>query len=82
MSDRELFYITVAVPKVYNVEHLEEKGIHVSYIKDEWYEVGISKIQTNMGNTVHGYDRERPLCDIIRNKKDIEIQTYQTSIKE
>ena len=82
MSDREPFYTTVTVPKGYNAEHLKAKGIHVSYIKDEWYEVGLSEIQTNMGNTVPVYDRERTICDIIRNKKDIEIQTYQTAIKE
>ena len=28
------------------------------------------------------YDRERTICDIIRNKKDIEIQTFQTAMKE
>ncbi|MBQ9708941.1 MAG: type IV toxin-antitoxin system AbiEi family antitoxin domain-containing protein [Firmicutes bacterium] len=82
LSDREPFYTTVTVPKGYNAEHLKAKGIHVSYIKDEWYEVGLSKVQTNMGNTVPVYDRERTICDIIRNKKDIEIQTYQTAIKE
>lgn len=82
MSDREPFYTTVTVPKSYNAEHLKAKGIHVSYIKDEWYDVGLSEIQTNMGNAVPVYDRERTICDIIRKKRDIEIQIYQTAIKE
>ena len=28
------------------------------------------------------YDRERTICDIIRFKKDVEIQTFQTAMKE
>lgn len=52
------------------------------HTKPEWYWLGISHVQTSFGNDVPVYDKERTLCDIIRAKKDIEIQTFQTAIRE
>lgn len=44
--------------------------------------MGKTEVKTNMGNTAFAYDRERTICDMIRNKNDIEIQTFQTAMKE
>ena len=38
--------------------------------------------KTSFGNEVPVYDRERTLCDVIRAKKDVEIQTFQTAVRE
>lgn len=82
LTDREPFYMTVTVPQGYNATHLVKQGIHVVHTKKEWYEMGKTEVKTNMGNTVFAYDRERTICDMIRNKNDIEIQTFQTAMKE
>ena len=71
---------TVTVPEGYNSTHLSRQGIKVIHTK--WHELGADLIQTNFGNTVPVYDRERTICDIIRNKKNVEIQTFQTAMKE
>ena len=39
-------------------------------------------MNTGFGNEVPVYDRERTICDIIRSKNDIDIQTFQTAMKE
>ncbi len=80
LMDREPAVTTVTVPKGYNASHLSRQGIRVIHTK--WFDLGVSEIQTNFGNSVPVYDRERTICDIIRNKKDIEIQTFQTAMKE
>ena len=82
LMDREPKRIIVTVPQNYNASHITSKGIKVVHSKAEWYDVGISKIATKFGNTVVVYDRERTICDIIRSKKYMDIQTYQTAIKE
>ena len=82
LTDREPFYFTVTVPNGYNDTHLKKAGIKVIHSKPEWYNMGVSLITTNNGNNVPVYDKERTICDIIRKKKHIEIQIFQTAIKE
>lgn len=80
--DREPSITTVTVPSNYNSTHIREQGVRVIHIKPEWHQMGISSVKTSIGNEVPVYDRERTLCDIIRAKKNIEVQTFQTAIKE
>lgn len=81
LMDREPSKTTVSVPKGYNSTHIDS-NIRVVHIKPEWYPIGITTGQTTFGNSVPVYDKERTICDMIRNKKDVEIQTFQTAMKE
>ena len=38
-------------------------------IKKDWYQIGITYVDTIMGNTVTVYDMERTICDIVRDRK-------------
>ena len=82
LMDREPSITTVTVPKNYNSTHIGKQGIRVIHTKLEWYSMGITFIKTSFGHEVPVYDRERTLCDIIKARKEIEIQTFQTAIKE
>ena len=52
------------------------------HIKPELFDIGITRLKPGFGNEVPVYDRERTICDIIRNRKNMEIQTFQTAMKE
>ena len=39
------------------------------YIKKEWYNIGLTEIEDNMGYTIKVYDIERSIIDIIRSYK-------------
>ena len=82
LMDKEPAATTVTVPKDYNAVHIVRQDVRVIHSKPEWYSIGISSARTVFGNTVPVYDRERTICDIVRSKKDIEIQTFQTAMKE
>ena len=82
LMDREPSITTVTVPKNYNSTHIAKQGVRVIHTKPEWYDMGVTRVKTSFGNEVPVYDRERTLCDIIRAKKDVEIQTFQTAIRE
>ena len=82
LMDREPAITTVTVPKNYNSTHIGKYGACVVHVKPEWYKLGITRVKTGFGNEVPAYDRERTICDIIRFKKNIEIQTFQTAMKE
>ena len=81
LMEREPSRTTVTVPKGYNATHIAKK-IRVVHSKAEWYEIGITQVQTGFGNMVAAYDKDRTICDIIRDKAEIEIQTFQTALKE
>lgn len=82
LMDREPFVTTVTVPKGYNTTSLKKQGVRAYQVKPEWYEMGLTHTTTTFGNEVPVYDRERTICDIIRRKKEVEIQTYQTALQE
>ena len=82
LTDREPPVTTVTVPAGYNASHIVKQGVKVIHVKTQWYDMGITTVKTGSGHTVPVYDRERTLCDIIRNKKEIEIQTFQTAMRE
>lgn len=81
MIDREYTDICVTVPPKFNQTRLRSKGVIVHQEKFEMYQLGIAEIQTNYGNVVRTYDKERCICDIIKNRGNIEIQQFQTAMK-
>ena len=82
LMDREPSATTVTVPKDYNATHIKKHGVRVIHSIPDLYEMGITQEKTNFGNVVLVYDKERTICDIIRSKKDVEVQTFQTAMKE
>lgn len=55
--------------------HLRKKdNLNLYYIKKELFELGIEEVKDMSGNLIKTYDKERTVCDIIRNKDKIELQ--------
>lgn len=81
LSDREPFLPVVTVGRGYNAKHLKDNGVVVHTVRQEWLELGLMQAQTFAGNTVRIYDRERCICDIIKNKNKMDIQTFQMAFK-
>lgn len=80
LSDREPFAPVVTVGRGYNAKHLKDNGIVVHTVRQEWLDLGLTKAQTLTGNTVRIYDKERCVCDIIKNKKRMDIQVFQKAL--
>ena len=82
LMEREPSVTTVTVRFGYNAVHLRERGIKVVTAIDDYFDVGKSVAETNYGNKVAVYDMERTICDMIRNKEKMDIQVFQTAMKE
>lgn len=82
LIDREYSDIYVSVPSGYNGSRLREKGVIVHQEKDGVYGLGVTDCKTQYGNIVKIYDRERCICDIIKNREKYDIQLFQTAMKE
>lgn len=70
----------ITVRKNYNSKHL--KNHEVFYVPDDIYELGLTEVETPMGNKVRVYDIERCICDIIKSKKRMDSEHVKYSIRE
>ncbi len=60
--------------------HRLENNISIHYVKKEILELGKIKVKTIYGNTVNCYDLERTICDMIDNRKHIDVETFSKTI--
>lgn len=81
LSDREAMHPTVTVKRGYNAIHLTKQNVIVHTVRAEWFEIGLTTAITTAGNEVMVYDKERCICDIIRNRNKMDVQVFQTAMK-
>lgn len=82
LTDREPSPYSVTVKRGYSPTRLKADGTAVYTIKPELHEIGIVNLQTPFGHFVPAYDMERTICDLIRCRSNIEIQTLQSALKQ
>lgn len=82
LTDREPVQYSITVKTGYNPSKLKEDGIKVYTVKKELCKTGVINSKTTFGNTVRVYDMERTICDIIRSRNGIEMQSYQDALKQ
>ena len=70
----------ITVKRSYNSIHLRKHNVF--YVGNDVYGLGITEIETPMGNKVKVYDVERCICDIIRSKNRMDLEHVKFSIKE
>lgn len=75
LTDRVPFTKEITVCKGYNASRIEEDCI-IHYVSKAVYDVGKIKVDTMFGNTVFTYDKERTICDLIRNRKDFDPEIF------
>ena len=70
----------ITVPN--NYLNYKIKNHNVFYVSNDIYELGITEVETPMGNRVKAYDIERSICDIIRSKNRMDSEHVKYSIRE
>ena len=61
--------------------HLRNSSLKVYYVKPELLYLGAVEIVNPFGNKVIVYDKERTVCDILKNKNRIELQVYSEGLR-
>ena len=83
LVDREYTDICVSVPTGYNATHLKKDNkVHVKYVPRELHKMGVCYVVSSSGNLVKAYDKERCICELIIERHDIEVQNFQTAMKD
>ena len=70
----------ITVKKSYNSAHLRKHNVF--YVNNDIYELGLTEIETPMGNKIKVYDIERCICDIIRSKNRIDLELIKYSVRK
>lgn len=84
VSDRVPHDLDITVPQGDNVSRIKKSYEHTKfhYCKKELWDLGIVTLKTPQGYEVKAYDLERCICDLIRDKKNIDVQVYAQALKE
>ena len=69
----------ITVYKGYN-PHSMGQGVRIHYVKKEIYELGVTECITMLGNKVKAYDLERTVCDLIKDRDEIETELFSKTI--
>ena len=81
LSDREPIRHTLTVYTGYNTKRLVDSGCKVYTVKKDLLDVGKVIVKNHCGNDIPLYDLERTVCDIVRSRRNIEIQEFNTALK-
>ena len=84
LSDRTPHYFDVSVPQGCNVSRIKKDNptLRFHYVKKEWWDIGITSICTPFGGMANIYNKERCICDLIRNKDDVDMQLFTQALKD
>ncbi len=70
----------ITVRRNYNSIHLKKHDVF--YVSDDIFELGLTEVETPMGNKVKAYDVERCICDIIRSRNRMDLEHVKYSVRE
>lgn len=84
LSDRTPHRFDITLPHGTNVSRLKRdtQNLRCHYVQPEVYDLGITEIRSPQGAMVRLYDKERCICDLIRDKDKVDIQIYTQAIKD
>jgi predicted transcriptional regulator of viral defense system len=81
LTDRDPIEWTVTVPYGYNASHLRKEGVRVYTVKKDLYLMGVTEAKTVYGRQIKTYNRERTICDIVRNRNNMDVAILNEAIK-
>lgn len=84
LSDRTPHFIDMTVPQGTNVSALKKAypQARFHYVVKAIYHIGIAETKSPQGGLIRLYDKERCICDLIRDKKDMDMQLYTQTMKD
>ena len=81
LAEREPTQYAVTLKSGANAVGLTNSGVRVYKVKAGLFEEGITMAKSPSGHDLRIYNAERTICDLLRSRRNIEIQDLQTAIK-
>lgn len=83
LSDRTPHVLHITVPQGFNASRLKgrEKQLKVHYVQKDVFELGLMKMKSPFGGSIHLYDSERTICDIIQGRQEMDTALFSEALK-
>lgn len=81
LSDRTPLYFDITVPHGYGGQLQEIKSVSLHYVDKSVLNLGMEIIKSPFGMNIKCYDVERTMCDIIKDKKNMDKEIYSKALK-
>ena len=83
LSDRVPRTIDMTLPQGYNASRLKKANpdLRIHYVQSCVLELGSEYLKTPQGSIVRAYNRERCICDLIKNQKRVDKQVFIQAIR-
>jgi len=82
LASREPIVFSITLKAGKNSAYLAKQGVKVYKVKSELFNIGIIEVLSPSGHKLRTYNSERTICDLLRSRRNIEIQELQAAIKE
>jgi len=82
LASREPIQYAVTLKSGANASGLTKQGVKVYKVKDDLFDLGVEERKSPAGHTLRVYNSERTLCDLLRSRRNIEIQDLQSAFKD
>jgi predicted transcriptional regulator of viral defense system len=81
LAEREPIKYSLTLRAGSNTSGLTKQGVKVYKVKTDLFDEGLTEALTPAGHTVRTYNPERTICDLLRSRRNIEIQDLQGAVK-
>jgi predicted transcriptional regulator of viral defense system len=81
LSDREPLKLMMTIPSGWNTKLITNSNMIFFYSRPKWMSLGVCELETPSGIRVRSYDRERTLCDCLRNIDRLDRDLVITALK-
>ena len=81
-SNRIPIKYDITIKSGYKGSLQKEENVNLFYTKNELLDLGVINYKLDSGNIIRGYDLDKTICDIIKNKKKIDAEIFNKAIRE
>lgn len=81
LTDRTPLFYSVTVPSGYNATSLKTMGVKVYFVNRKLYRLGSIMLKSPHGNEIETFALERTVCDVLRNRNQMDIQQVNEVLK-
>ena len=80
--DRIPIRYDVTVPSGYKGSLQNCTNVNLFYIKKELHSIGLTEFMSDNGYSIRVYDLERTICDVIKNKNNLDIELVNKAVRD
>ena len=82
LTDRTPLFYSMTVPAEYNATPLKASGAKVYFVNRNLFLIGVITLKSSHGNDIKTFNLERTICDVLRNRNQVDVQLVNEALKK